>query len=255
VTGRLPSFLIGGAPRSGTTWFAAGLDLHPDIWMVKPFRPEPKFFLVDETYARGLDAYSRACFAHAPDVTALGEKSTNYLESAAAAQRIADDLPNVRMLFVLRDPVTRAISNYRWSVMNGMEHADFETALRLEDERERRLRPELRYARPHAYFSRGCYADHLAPYFARLPSSQILCLRYEDLVTDPEPAFAAVHRFLGVEHRDSPIPSLDVVNESSDFRVSDETVERLRVSYEPHNQRLGHLLGPSFRLWDPAVRR
>ena len=47
---RLPDFIIGGAPRSGTTWLTAALDRHPDIWVAKPLRPEPKFFLVDELY-------------------------------------------------------------------------------------------------------------------------------------------------------------------------------------------------------------
>ena len=136
MTRRLPDFIIGGAPRSGTTWLASALDRHPEIWLAKPFRPEPKFFLVDELYAEGLDAYSRRWFADAPDLGAVGEKSTNYLESAAAAARIAGDLPRVRLLFVLREPTARALSNYRWSVMNGMEHEDFATALDLEQQRE-----------------------------------------------------------------------------------------------------------------------
>jgi len=117
MTGRLPDFIIGGAPRSGTTWLATTLDRHPAIWMAKPLRPEPKFFLVEELYAEGLDQYSARWFAEAPDDTVVGEKSTNYLESGSAARRIAADLPGVRMIFLLRD--TGLINN--WLVKLGVD--------------------------------------------------------------------------------------------------------------------------------------
>ena len=136
MTLRLPDFVIAGAPRSGTTWLTSALDRHPDIWLAKPRRPEPKFFLVDELYELGIEEYSRRWFADAPSSYKAGEKSTNYLESPTAARRMAAHLPDVRLLFVLRDPVERAISNYRWSVSNDMEHEDFATAIASEDERE-----------------------------------------------------------------------------------------------------------------------
>ena len=66
MTLRLPDFVIAGAPRSGTTWLTSALDRHPDIWLAKPRRPEPKFFLVDELYELGIEEYSRRWFADAP---------------------------------------------------------------------------------------------------------------------------------------------------------------------------------------------
>ena len=103
-----PTFLIAGAPRSGTTWLYHLLDRHPDVYMAKPARPEPKFFLVDELYARGLRHYVDTWFAGAETYVAAGEKSTNYLESATAAERIGRDLPGVQLVFILRDPTDRA---------------------------------------------------------------------------------------------------------------------------------------------------
>jgi len=58
-----PTFLIAGAPRSGTTWLYHLLDRHPEVYMAKPVRPEPKFFLVDELYERGLQHYIDTWFA------------------------------------------------------------------------------------------------------------------------------------------------------------------------------------------------
>ena len=82
---RLPEFLIGGAPRSGTTWLYALLDRHPDIHMAKPLKPEPKFFLRDDEYAKGLEYYSKKWFEGVDASKIAGEKSTDYLESADAA--------------------------------------------------------------------------------------------------------------------------------------------------------------------------
>ena len=117
---RLPEFLIGGAPRAGTTWLYALLDRHPSIYMAKPLKPEPKFFLVDQLYEKGLEYYARTWFADAGAAPLAGEKSTDYLESAAAAERIARDLPRVKLVFVLREPVDRAHSNFLWTKMNGL---------------------------------------------------------------------------------------------------------------------------------------
>jgi hypothetical protein len=100
MTLRLPDFVIAGAPRCGTTWLTSALDRHPDIWLAKPRRPEPKFFLVDELYELGIEEYSRRWFAGAPGGAKVGEKSTNYLESPVAAERMAAHLPGVRLLFV-----------------------------------------------------------------------------------------------------------------------------------------------------------
>src|SRR5437773_5780230 len=136
---KLPDFIIGGAPRSGTTWLYELLDRHPEVYMAKPVRPEPKFFLVDELYERGIQHYFDTWFAGAAAYAAAGEKSTNYLESAAAAERIARDLPSVKLVFILREPAHRAYSNWMWSRMNGMETDDFEIALAQEDQRQRDL--------------------------------------------------------------------------------------------------------------------
>ena len=116
-----PTFIIAGAPRSGTTWLYELLDRHPDVYMAKPVRPEPKFFLVDELYSRGIQHYFDTWFAGADAYRAAGEKSTNYLESAVVAERIHQHLPSVKLVFILREPAHRAYSNWMWSRMNGME--------------------------------------------------------------------------------------------------------------------------------------
>jgi hypothetical protein len=248
---RLPEFIIGGAPRSGTTWLYHLLDRHPDIYMAKPVKPEPKFFLVDQLYEKGLRFYADTWFAAAPAAQTAGEKSTDYLESGTAAGRIARDLPGVKLIFLLREPVDRAYSNYLWSRMNGIETESFETALALEDERERTLPERWRFARPFSYFSRGLYADLLAPYLQRLSRDRVLVLRFEDIADRPSDLTDRVHRFLGVTPRAGDAADLGVINPSTpaDAPLAESTRRQLLDRYAGPNRRLAAMLGPDFPLW------
>ena len=250
---RLPDFIIGGAPRSGTTWLYYLLDRHPEVYMAKPVAPEPKFFLVDDLYHRDLEYYACTWFSEVGRARVLGEKSTNYLESATTAARIHRHLPEVKLVFILREPAARAFSNYLWSRMHGFEDRDFVTALSLEEERERALLNDLRYARPHAYVSRGLYADLLYPYFDLFPREQILCLHYEDIMDRPEDLAERLHRFLGIQRRPEDARALHVINASEKglLTMSAETRQMLLTRYAEPNWQLAQLLGPEFVLWEP----
>jgi sulfotransferase family protein len=252
MTAQGPTFIIAGAPRSETTWLYQLLDGHPDVYMAKPVRPEPKFFLVDDLYARGIQYYFDTWFAGADACAAAGEKTTNYLESATAATRIHEHLPHVRLVFILREPAHRAYSNWAWSRMNGMEAEDFETALVLEEQRERDLDPRLRYARPHAYFSRGLYAEMLRPYFDLFPRDQVLCVKFDAIIRNPGRLASRLHEFLGVSARPQDAEGLNVVNpsESNGETMPARVRERLRQRYAAPNQALAALLGSEFETWE-----
>src|SRR5437764_32623 len=102
--------------------------------------------------------------------------------------------------------------------MNGMETEGFETALALEEQREQTLPAALRYARPHAYFSRGLYAAMLRPYLDRFPPSQILCVTFDSIIREPQRLASRLHRCLGVAERPGDAAGLDVVNPSERHR-------------------------------------
>ena len=220
--------------------------------MAKPVSPEPKFFLVDELYDRGIEYYARTWFSDIGSANVTGEKSTNYLESSVVAARIHRHLPDVKLIFILREPADRAFSNFLWSRMNGLEHEDFAKALALEQQRERELPQELRYARSHAYFSRGLYADLLRPYLELFPRGQILCLGYEAIVDKPEALPKQLHRFLEVRTRPEDASGLGVINPSkkSASEMPPEVAKMLRARYAEPNRRLAQLLGPEFEIWE-----
>jgi hypothetical protein len=250
---RLPDFIIAGAPRSGTTWLYVLAQRHPQIAMAQPMLPEPKFFLVDELWQRGVDYYSKTWFDPLPAGRMLGEKSTNYLESPGAAKRIYRAVPRAKLIFVLRNPVDRAYSNYLWSRQNGLEDETFERALALEAQRERELAPKMRYARPHAYFSRGLYAEHLGRFFARFTREQILVLRHEDIVARPEDIAAAFQRFVGVAELPGLARDLGPINAAKappPGLVPNVLRRRLAERYGAANASLETLLGSHFNTWN-----
>lgn len=250
MTQRGPTFIIAGAPRSGTTWLYHLLDRHPEVYMAKPARPEPKFFLIDELYARGFDYYVDTWFRDTGSAIASGEKTTNYLESPDAAARIHAHLPQVRLIFIMREPASRAYSNWAWSRMNGMEKEEFEVALALEDERERTLAPALRYARPHAYFSRGLYAPLLRRFFAHFPGEQLLCLNFEGIIRDASALASRLHDFIGVSRRPDDARGLDIVNPSELVGQMPATAWRqLQDRYSESNGELVQMLGDEFK-WE-----
>jgi hypothetical protein len=221
--------------------------------MAKPLVPEPKFFLRSDLYERGLEYYSGTWFAPIAPNKLAGEKSTNYLESAAAAERIRLSLPAVRLIFVLRNPTDRAFSNYLWSRQNGLETETFETALAREEERERNVPEALRYARPHALVSRGLYAELLRPYFERFPRERILILRYESIVAAPGDVAESLHRFLGVTVRRQDGEDQEPLNAAKNeqgAQMNPATRRRLSARYASPNARLYDLLGPGFPAWD-----
>lgn len=252
---RLPHFIIAGAPRTATTWLYELADRHPEIAMAKPRNPEPKYFLIDALYERGLAYYAATWFDPLPPGRRYGEKTTNYLESRAACARIARDLPDVQLIFLLRNPIERAHSNYLWSVRNGLETETFGRALELEPLRERNVPPELRYARPHAYFSRGLYADLLRVWLERFPREHVLVLRTEDVAAAPDGVARVLQRFLGVAERDDLAGGLGPLNAAradGSPPIDPALRAELHDRYHEPNRDLGRLLGSSFVPWDSA---
>lgn len=115
--------LVPGAQRSGSTYLYHLLDSHPAIQMAKPVKPEPKFFLNDKLYRRGKEFYLNKffCKTEACDLQYFGEKSTSYIEHDFIPSRVKTFFPNAKVLIIIRNPVHRAISNYKFSYMNGIE--------------------------------------------------------------------------------------------------------------------------------------
>lgn len=229
--------IIAGAQRSGTTFLYQALDSHPDVCMARPMRPEPKFFLREDAAARGYSNYLAMHFNHAGNEILLGEKSTSYIEHEEAAARIRDMLPSARIVMLLRDPVLRAHSNWRFSRDHGIEELEFDAALAAEPERSRHWDRARYSVCPFAYAGRGDYVRYLDLWARHFPRTQILAVTSESLFDEDSGALAGLFRSLGLD--EAPVAAPGRVNAAaSDGDIEPAVLRRLRDRFRESNQRL-----------------
>lgn len=188
---KLPTFIIIGAARAGTTSLYEYAGQHPDVY-VSPVK-EPNFFAVEGRRLRhqgpgesalrwvtDFDSYVEL-FRGAPGRCAAGEASPLYLYSQTAPRLIRHYLPDVRLVAILRDPVERAYSAFSYLRERGSEpHANFLDALEDEDRRVKENWSHIWH-----YRRMGFYYEQLSRYYERFSSDQIRILLYEDLAHDP----------------------------------------------------------------------
>jgi len=235
--------LMVGAQRCGTTYLGAALDAHPQITLARPPRPEPKVWCDAGRAARGHASYDAHFFAHAGDERLLVDKSTSYLEDPEAPGRAAAALGDPLVVVVLRDPVQRAVSNWRFSSDHGLETRGLEEALRADLDGDQPWDPTTSSVSPFAYVRRGRYADHLAPWIATFPrSTHVVFL--EELLADSGVLTDLVGE-LGADPALTPEPVARPVNQSTTASpvLSDTLQGTLQEHYEPADAALADLLG------------
>ncbi|HSW12142.1 MAG TPA: sulfotransferase domain-containing protein [Solimonas sp.] len=173
-----PAFIYIGPDKSGSSWLYEMLRQHPRCHL--PAAKDLYFF--DRYYERGWDWYARQLGSAAPG-TLVGEVCHDYLFSPQAAQRIAADLPGVRLLTILRDPVERAHSHWLYMRRNGRTQASFEEALDRH--------PQL--------IDNGLYGRHLQPWFDRCGRERLGVFWFDQLQRSPRELALAILGFLGLE--------------------------------------------------------
>ncbi len=185
----LPSFLIVGVPRAGTTSLAAYLAAHPDVFMAEG--KELHFF--NGWHDRGLEWYSRQ-FETSRPVTQRGEATPGYLYRADAIDRLSQTVPGAKLIVVLREPVDRAYSHFWLNRWRGIEPMTFEAALAAEGAR---LADEPHDPR-RAYFDMGDYVSQLRRLLGHYPVEQVHTVFFEDLKKNPGDVVTELCRFLEV---------------------------------------------------------
>lgn len=244
-------FFITGAQRSGTTYLYQVLDEHPEIEMAKPVRPEPKFFLRPDISGSSHADYASLYFDPTSMARLRGEKSTSYIESEQAAQRIAEWFPQAKLIFLLRNPITRALSNYQFSRKSGLETAPLAEAIYHEAERRDRYDRSRISTSPFAYLQRGRYMDYIDVYRRYFVREQMIFLIYEAFVSQPE-AVQDLYRALGVDAGFTP-PSLTAHVNSGDYdagqSLSPELEAYMRDYFAAPNARLENYLGQPLTVW------
>ena len=177
----LPDFIIVGAMKCGTSTLAAQLGAQPGLFMTTP--KEPNFFSDDEIYSKGVTWYEDL-FADALDGDIKGEASTHYTKHLIhpdTLERMQEMLEAPKIIYLIRDPVARAVSHYIHEWTMGVMSADITKAFADH--------PEL--------VSYGCYAQQIAPYVTAYGDDNVLVLNLETMKEKPQQVLEQVCIFLG----------------------------------------------------------
>jgi hypothetical protein len=257
----LPGFLVVGAQRGGTTSMYRTLSQHPAVLKAVLHKGVHYFDTgYDHTMAwyqghfplRAKAALARRATGEQP---LTFESSPYYMFHPLAAQRISADLPGIKLLVLVRDPVERAYSAHAHELARGFETEPFERALELEDERlagqAERIVSEPGYQshshQHHAYLTRGRYAEQIERLDKLFGPERVHVVDSGRFFADPEPVYDGVLQFLGLRQRGYP------VFERHNARARSAMPETLRSTLNEHflpwDERLADRLGqpPSWR--------
>jgi hypothetical protein len=259
----LPTFLIAGAARCGTTSMVAALSQHPAVG--RPFLPwtrEVHFF--DNRYYRGLAWYQshfpfrsrmeRAARAVGAKTPQAFESGVYYMFHPLAPERIKRDLPDVKLLVLLRDPVERAFSSYAYSVAAACEMESFERAIDLEESRlvgevEKIVADPAYHSlshRHHTYRARGQYIDQLERLERLFGRKRIYVVESSDFFANPASVYRGVLEFLGLPWAGYPVFK-HLNARPRPAPMPDSVRAALEEHYRPYNERLARWLG-----WEPS---
>ncbi|KAM9837239.1 heparan sulfate (glucosamine) 3-O-sulfotransferase 3-like [Aulostomus maculatus] len=255
ATRRLPQALIIGVKKGGTRALLEFLRLHPDI---RALGSEPHFF--DRHYARGLDWY-RSMMPKALDGQIVMEKTPRYFVTVETPARVHAMSQDVKLIVVVRDPVTRAISDYTQIISKAPDIPPFE---RLAFKNHTSGQIDSLWSPLWI----GLYAQHLERWLAWFPRSQVHLVSGERLISDPAGELGKVQDFLGLQrivtdkhfyfNKTKGFPCLKKPEGSSKphclgktkgrthASIDPHVMQKLREFYKPHNQRFYQMAGQDF---------
>jgi hypothetical protein len=176
----LPTFLIAGAAKAGSSTLYHYLGSHPQVFMST--EKEPAFFT--KHWQQGAEYYARF-FEGWSGRPAVGEATVEYMVDPEAPSRIAELLPDVRLIFTLRDPIARAYSHYWHRVKTGHEARALDVVLSGDGSEY-----PIRYSR---------YYTHLRRYLSHFSPDQLFIVIMEDMKRDPLGIFRDLFAFIAVD--------------------------------------------------------
>lgn len=188
----LPNLFVPGAGKSGTSSLHLYLQQHPDIFMSSP--KELHFFSDDTRYPHALADY-RQFFVPGADATYRGESSTTYMLFPKVAQRIEATIPDPKFIFVLRNPIDRVWSHYRWLKTAGSERRPLREAFFADLHAD----PDFDANVDGNFFFYGIesrYGTNLREYYHHFGADRILVITTEQLRDDPDAALRRCTEFL-----------------------------------------------------------
>lgn len=251
----LPSFIIIGAQKSGTSSLFSYLSQHPQI--LPSSKEEVHYF--DGGLDPNLDNFKngepwyRSFFPLERDVgknQKVFEVSPLYIFNPLVPERISKLIPEVKLIAILRDPVERAISHYFHVKRKGQEPLPILEALQSEEERLANVIKKQDYNSDifinYSYKTRGLYHEQLLRYSNFFPMNNILVINSDALFMQPSDTLRRIFEFVGVD-TDFTVNDLEPRNIGTNkVKVGPDVYEYLKEFFRPHNRELFDFIRQEF---------
>ena len=236
-TGTLPDFVIIGGRKCGTTFLYHLLTQHPLVEHAAG--KEIHFF--NRSFDEGIEWYRR-CFPQPRwqdgRRSITGEATPDYLSHPSAPERMAEIIPQARLIALLRNPVDRAYSDYHQVARKQRDIRTLEEIMDYASLNDTRS----------GFLSRSIYVDHLLRWSEFFSKEQMLVLKSEDFFEHPQETIKPVLNFLDLPEWKPNVWDLHYKRNKGTYaeRMGPATRERLEEYFEPHNRRLYEHLGVDF---------
>ena len=207
-----------------------------------PKRKELNFFFHETEFKKGEKFYQKFFASVPPTAKAIGEASPGYICHPEAPKRIEQLLPKAKLIVTVREPISRAYSQYWDNRRSLSESLTFSEAI------EQALAPTYRPGRL-GYFSRGTYMQYIQRYLDLFPAENLLVLPFEDLKSDPQGFYQRCFNFLGI---DPEFTCPEMTTAANPAAVWDNPVYRWFFE-QPQRARYLHSRLRRFTFWGPRV--
>jgi len=211
----LPNLLIIGAMKCGTTSLHNYLNLHPEIYMTQ--EKELDYFIEKKNYKKGLNWYKSKF--NSKNSKILGESSPNYTKYPLfkdVPKNIFNLIPDIKMIYIVRDPITRLISHYKHNYTLGREKTSFEQCFnRLEK---------------NNYIYSSMYYLQLSKYLKYFKKDNIYILDSENLLNNPVSTLKSIFDYLDVDrnfvsqkfHKKYHVSSVNIIHNKLGILITDK---------------------------------
>lgn len=191
----LPNFICPGAQKSATTTLHDILIQHPEIYL--PSKKETHFFDIDKKFKKGIDFYLNQYYSDVENEKIVGDITPGYMFFENSLERIVETLgEDIKILFMLRNPIERAYSHYWMSYRRTYENKSFEKGIELEKER---IKKDY-FNRSHfSYIERGFYAKQIKRFLKVFPKKNMKFIIFNEFINNKSSSIEEILYFLNLD--------------------------------------------------------
>ncbi len=238
------NFLIVGTQKGGTTALSKFISLHPDVCFYIQNKKsnfyrgkEPHFFDNESFFKISPPPYNlyHRMFPDPKDAKIIGECTPIYMYWQPAAERIYNYNPNMKLIFILRNPIERAFSHYIMMKNKGVESLSFSEVIRLEG------------LRKSSYIDRGYYSKQIKRLLLFFPKKQMLFFKTEDLINNHQATLLKVFKFLDIKENYNVKPEIVFEQKYGEMNIDDRRF--LCEKFSKDINTLEELLGRDCSSW------